>query len=341
MSVCPTYQQTRAETSGPRGRLALMRLIEREGAADIDPQYLQSCLRCGLCEGACPTGVPYPDLIRRHINQVDPEDADATWAALKAEHHPSLDPVRELTFRLMTEAVEAPSGMREASFAGEHPRAIFIAGAVTRVVAPGLVDRAHSWLEEQGLDVYIRPEADALSLPWLENGLVRHTRALLERVVDWWDELGRCDVYVLDPALRRGVSSQFLLGEFLPFAEAMRECFGSIDLPASTGRVAIENSLAVHNRQLERLIGTPADYHRGPERLRGAGGVPIVDVSSAMHLDQLIHDKSKWLEEMGIDVLLTTDPNALGRFRQAVHPIIWHSNFKSEVRHELRRSAAF
>lgn len=332
MSVCPTYQQERSETSGPRGRLALMRLIEREGGVDVDPEYLQSCLRCGLCEGACPTGVPYPDLIRRHINQVAPRDTDAIWESLKMVRKTSPDTVRDLTFKLMAEAVAAQNCTPEATALHRDGRkVIFIAGAISRVVAPGLVERAHLWLEEQGFEVFTRSEADALCLPWLENGLLQNARTLLKHVTDWWDDLRHCDVYVLDPSVRRGVSSRFLLGEFAPFANAMKECFDGIDLPARPmKRIAIENSLAVHNNQLERLVGTPAEYHRVPERLRGAGGVPVVDASSAVFLDQLIRDKSAWLMEMGIDVLLTTDPNALGRFPQAIHPIMWQ--FQSYTR---------
>lgn len=325
MSVCPTYQQERSETSGPRGRLALMRLIEREGEADVNPYYLQSCLRCGLCEGACPTGVPYPDLIRRHINQVAPRDTDAIWASLKMMRKPSPDTVRDLTFRLMAEAVAAQIYTPEASaLRRDRRKVIFIAGATARVIAPDLVERAHLWLEEQGFQIVTRWEADALCLPWLENGLLQNARTLLKHVTAWWDDLSHCEVYVLDPSVRRGVSSRFLFGEFAPFANAMKECFDRIDLPAwPTKQIAIENSLAVHNIQLERLIGTPAEYHRVPERLRGAGGVPVVDASSAVFLDQLIRDKSAWLMEMGIDVLLTTDPNTLGRFPQAIHPIMW------------------
>ncbi len=62
---CPTYRVTGEEALSPRGRIAAMRAVEREGAV-VSPELvdqLTSCVQCRGCEPACPSGVPYGHLI--------------------------------------------------------------------------------------------------------------------------------------------------------------------------------------------------------------------------------------------------------------------------------------
>jgi len=71
---CPTYQLSRNEADGPRGRLSLM-LGLRDGSLEPDEnvtQHLESCLSCRACEAMCPSLVPYGQLIdaaRSHIRE--------------------------------------------------------------------------------------------------------------------------------------------------------------------------------------------------------------------------------------------------------------------------------
>lgn len=62
LSACPTYLATGDEADSPRGRILLMRALERgELAADDDGLvgHLEACLGCRGCEPACPSGVGY------------------------------------------------------------------------------------------------------------------------------------------------------------------------------------------------------------------------------------------------------------------------------------------
>jgi len=62
---CPTFRVTGEETMSPRGRIALMRAVEQDGAPltkDVR-DALSSCVQCRGCETACPSGVPYGHLI--------------------------------------------------------------------------------------------------------------------------------------------------------------------------------------------------------------------------------------------------------------------------------------
>src|SRR5437879_74910 len=61
LSTCPTYDETKLERNGPRGRIALMRRIA-DGQLDVTQafgQELYFCLGCLTCETACPAGVQY------------------------------------------------------------------------------------------------------------------------------------------------------------------------------------------------------------------------------------------------------------------------------------------
>lgn len=64
---CPTYRELGDEKDSPRGRLYLMRGVW-EGELDLTPEVtapLSRCLDCRACETACPSGVPYGELLEK------------------------------------------------------------------------------------------------------------------------------------------------------------------------------------------------------------------------------------------------------------------------------------
>ncbi len=72
---CPTFVITGRDTESPRGRIALMRAVQDEGAP-VTAEVLRSmetCVQCLGCETACPSGVPFGHLM------------EGTRAALAAE----------------------------------------------------------------------------------------------------------------------------------------------------------------------------------------------------------------------------------------------------------------
>ena len=66
LQACPTYLALDDENDSPRGRIVLMRAIA-DGALGFDDAdarlHLDRCLGCRACETACPSGVPYGQLL--------------------------------------------------------------------------------------------------------------------------------------------------------------------------------------------------------------------------------------------------------------------------------------
>jgi glycolate oxidase iron-sulfur subunit len=62
LQACPTFIATGDEADGPRGRIELMRALERGDLSptdDVLAYHLDRCLGCRACEPVCPSGVAY------------------------------------------------------------------------------------------------------------------------------------------------------------------------------------------------------------------------------------------------------------------------------------------
>ena len=62
---CPTFVITGRDTESPRGRIALMRAVQNEGAPVTDDliRSMETCVQCRGCETACPSAVPFGRLM--------------------------------------------------------------------------------------------------------------------------------------------------------------------------------------------------------------------------------------------------------------------------------------
>ena len=66
LPACPTYLALEDENDSPRGRIVLMHALLDGSVAPDDPnvgKHLDQCLGCRGCETACPSGVPYGELL--------------------------------------------------------------------------------------------------------------------------------------------------------------------------------------------------------------------------------------------------------------------------------------
>ncbi|MFZ9837432.1 MAG: glycolate oxidase subunit GlcF [Opitutaceae bacterium] len=81
LPACPTYQELGQEMDSPRGRIVLMKqVLEGSLPAAAAQPHLDRCLGCLACEPACPSGVPYRDLISPFRARQE-ATADRPWAA--------------------------------------------------------------------------------------------------------------------------------------------------------------------------------------------------------------------------------------------------------------------
>ena len=73
LNVCPTYLETGLETESPRGGIALMRAVaeDRITLSDRVMEHWDLCLLCRACEAACPSGVPYGQLMEAARTQTE------------------------------------------------------------------------------------------------------------------------------------------------------------------------------------------------------------------------------------------------------------------------------
>jgi glycolate oxidase iron-sulfur subunit len=66
LQACPTYLALDDENDSPRGRIVLMKALA-DGTVPIDDadalSHIDQCLGCRGCETACPSGVPYGQLL--------------------------------------------------------------------------------------------------------------------------------------------------------------------------------------------------------------------------------------------------------------------------------------
>lgn len=84
LPACPTYALTGSEVDSPRGRIYLMRHLLEEGLPP-EPELsapLDRCLGCRACETACPSAVPYGQLLEHVRSEVLPPQGKRTWKAL-------------------------------------------------------------------------------------------------------------------------------------------------------------------------------------------------------------------------------------------------------------------
>jgi len=87
LPTCPTYVETLVETSGPRGRIALIKAVAEERLDLLSPGFvhqMSECLDCRACEAVCPSGVEYGKILEPARTQIvraqDP--ARSWWARL-------------------------------------------------------------------------------------------------------------------------------------------------------------------------------------------------------------------------------------------------------------------
>jgi glycolate oxidase iron-sulfur subunit len=111
LPACPTYQVLGEEMDSPRGRIFLMKeVLEGNLQMEEAQPYLDKCLGCVGCVTACPSGVPYGELISTY----------RAWSEPKRHRSPF-----QKLFRIgIQETLPYPKRFRAAAALGRLGRAI-------------------------------------------------------------------------------------------------------------------------------------------------------------------------------------------------------------------------
>jgi glycolate oxidase iron-sulfur subunit len=89
LPTCPTYLETMTETSGPRGRISLIKAVAEERLDLLSAGFVEQmweCLDCRACEAACPSGVRYGLLVetaRAQIHRAGEQTAPSRERSLR------------------------------------------------------------------------------------------------------------------------------------------------------------------------------------------------------------------------------------------------------------------
>jgi glycolate oxidase iron-sulfur subunit len=211
LAACPTYKEFGQEMDSPRGRIVLMKQV-LEGTlpwAAAQP-HVDRCLGCLACEPACPSGVPYRDLISPFRAVARSREERTTgeklqrWLAAKTIPYParfrlalagarlgravgSLVP-KVLRPMLALAPVEVPAAVRLARVTpaqgGRRARVALLAGCAQQVLDPDINVATIAVLTRNGVEVVV-PEAQGCcgGLAW-HTGDLAAARAFARRNLD-------------------------------------------------------------------------------------------------------------------------------------------------------------
>ncbi len=184
LAACPTYQELGQEMDTPRGRIILMKQV-LEGTLDWEraQPHVDRCLGCLACEPACPSGVPYRDLIspfravaqthfprtlaekiRRFLAaQTIPYPARFRWAAFAGRFAKSFRHLTPAWMRPMLDLVPADLPPRQhwpkvtRAYGERRARVALLTGCAQSVLDPDINTATIEVLARNGVEVLVPP----------------------------------------------------------------------------------------------------------------------------------------------------------------------------------------
>jgi glycolate oxidase iron-sulfur subunit len=78
---CPTFRVTGEEALSPRGRISAMRSVHFDDAEITDDfvHFMETCVQCRGCEPACPSGVPFGQLMEGTRETLSAQKRTTPW----------------------------------------------------------------------------------------------------------------------------------------------------------------------------------------------------------------------------------------------------------------------
>lgn len=192
LPACPTYRELGNENDSPRGRVYLMRSVAegRMQVGDAFITHIDQCLGCRACEPACPSGVPYGQLL---------EAARAEVSEAKSARRSATEFVLRLTLNqvftrpwLLRPAMSVARWMRDSGFAKLLFDGRMFEGRLHFALALLLASRSPFSDVEKNSEAVSRIEAKDQSIPvkvallrgCVMEGLFSQTNRATERVLE-------------------------------------------------------------------------------------------------------------------------------------------------------------
>ncbi|MFN4073881.1 MAG: glycolate oxidase subunit GlcF [Thermus sp.] len=210
LPTCPTYLVLQEEMDSPRGRIFLMKEV-LEGNLPLEEAlpYLDRCLACQACVTACPSGVPYGELIatfRLHTEKKRhryPLELAYRQSLLRILPYPErFRPLAGLGSRLkpllkplpLPKALKAPIALlpdrlpERESYQEVYPakgqrraRVGILLGCAQQVLRPSINRATIRVLQENGVEVWVAQEQVCCGALNLHAGDKEGARALARR----------------------------------------------------------------------------------------------------------------------------------------------------------------
>ena len=313
LPACPTYALTKEESSSPRGRIGLMRMLET-GELDEDDPTLQHeasfCLGCRACEPVCPAGVQYGQLLEHW--------RDHQWRGV---HKPPV-----------------AAGLMEAV---SHPRLIETAG---RLVPHARTPRADERTDERTDD----PERASLMLGCFERGLfpeVSRAALALRPELECPADQGCCGaLHAHNGDSTTGIALAEALGERLPgtivttaggcaahlahvLGDRVQEfsayvaqhpaepeaSWGEVSVGGRRARVGLQDSCHLRNglgvwEEPRALVARVADHVEVPGAASCCGSAGSYSLLRPRDSRRVLAPKLDAIEALDLDYLVTVNP---------------------------------
>ena len=234
LPACPTYVETLVETSGPRGRISLIKAVD-EGALDVlSPGFVEQmsqCLDCRACQAVCPSGVPYGSMLEEMRARIEAARAPRrgpadrakrslllNWLFAKPSRMRTAASLVRLAQRTGLAALAKLFGMREAvELAPQIPDHFFVAddqrftvshaagtaflhtGCVMTVAFPSVHEATIRMLNRARLNVVVPRDQACCGAIAVHAGDPDFARALARTNIAAFETSG-ADVYVVNAA---------------------------------------------------------------------------------------------------------------------------------------------
>jgi glycolate oxidase iron-sulfur subunit len=221
LPTCPTYVETMVETSGPRGRIALIRAVAEDKLDLTSPGFMHQmseCLDCRACEAVCPSGVRYGELLEPARTQVvrafsqlglmrvaaaavrfyqrsglqAAVRSSGILKALKLEDLEALAP-------RMSERFFAPAGQRFAARGERKATAFLHTGCIMHVAFAEWHEASVRVLARAGVEVIVPADQGCCGAITIHAGEMERGRELAKRNIAAFERSG-ADVYVINAA---------------------------------------------------------------------------------------------------------------------------------------------